>query len=465
MSVSGFSRISILVLLLIATFWSCKEDDNFNEGPFQSKRTAILSFDFNDIRPGQSFEGSINAAESRVNVVVPFGTDLRALVPTIAISEKATISPPSGIANNFTQPATYIVTAEDGTTQAWTVVVEESDEEPRLSLSPPVWNRSPAGSGVPSFFTPDGERGIDFGNGHLYVTSNNDKILILSPADGSQIGSLDMSGVSGGEPKIADIEVSADGSILACNTVEWTSDGGGAPTTFKIYRWEDETSQPTLWLSYTNTQYRMGDTFTVIGDVSGDAVVLTSFGRKFLNPTDRGNLVFKWTVTGGVLNPEPEIIPIQGVPTLTRLGSRPHAQLLRPDSEELYVNANDIDFTRTALDGTFQARIPNGGRQLYDGFTSHFEIFEFAGKRVLVTAFPRSNIESRLIVIDITNGLENVTAEDVILSQNFMQGAGEIANVNASGAVAINPLENNRVEVYVLITNQVLAKFILTTSL
>lgn len=463
MSVSPIYRNLLLVLLLMGCFWSCKEEDDFNEGPFQSKRTAIVSFAFGGIKPGQSFEGTINAAESLVTVVVPFGTDRSALVPTITVSDKATVSPPSEVANDFTEPRTYMVTAEDGTTQEWTVVVEESDEEPRLSLSAPEWNRSPSGSGVPDFFTPDGERGLDYGNGHLYVTSNNDKVLIINPADGSSLGSLDMTGVSGGEPKIADVEVSDDGSILASNTVEWTSDGGGAPTTFKIYRWENESSVPTLWLSYTNTQYRMGDTFSVIGDVSGDAVVLTSFGRKFLNPTDRGNLVFKWTVTGGVLDPEPELIPIEGVPTLTKLGSRPHAQLLSPESEELFVNANDIDFTRTGLDGSFQARIPNTGRQLYDGFTSHFEIIEFAGKRVLITAFPRSNIESRLIVIDITNGLENVTADDVILSQNFMQDAGEIANVNASGAVAVNKVDEGRVEVYVLITNQALAKFSLTT--
>lgn len=457
---------SLFICVLIASgFWSCQKEDDFNEGPFESKRTEILAFEFKELP--LPVEGTINKEEQLVTATVPFDTDRSALVPTIIISDKATISPPSGTPNDFTEPATYIVTAENGTTQEWQVVVEESAEEkqPKLSLSNPVWNLSPSGTGVPAFFTQDGERGLDYGNDHLYITSNNDKILILNPADGSQIGALDMTGVEGGSPKIADVEVSADGSILASNTVEWTSAEGGAETTFKIYRWENESSQPEVFLSYTNTQYRMGDTFSVIGDVSDDAVILTAFGRKFIEPTDRGNIVFKWTVSGGVLNPEPELIQIEGVPTLTKLGSRPHAQLLTPESDNLYVNGNDIDFIRTTLDGTFEARLPNTGRQLYDGFTSHFEIVEFAGKRVLVGVFPRSNIESRLLVIDITKGLENVTAEEVILSQNFMQGGGEIANANASGAVAINKVDNNKVEIYTLITNQALVKFNLTTVL
>ncbi len=457
--------LSFALLLGLGLWTACQDEREFNDGPFQSKRTAILAFAFNDLTP--PIEGSIRAEDSLVTLTVPFGTDLTSLVPTIRVSPRATVAPASGVANNFSDTATYLVTAEDGTLQTWRVVVGESDPEaaPRLQLGAPAWNLSPTGTGVPPFFTADGERGLAYGNGRLYVTSNNDQVLILNPANGAQTGTLDMTGVEGGEPKISDVAVSANGAILACNTVEWTSDGGGAPTTFKIYKWDSETSAPTVWLSYQNTQYRMGDSFSVIGDISGNAVVLTTFGRKFLNPATRGNIVFKWTVTGGVLSPEPELIAVQGLPTLTRFGSRPHAQLLRPDSDSLYVNGNDIDFTLTALDGTFLARIPNTGRQLYDGFTSYFEIFEFAGKRVLAAVFPRSSRESRLLVIDITQGLAQVTPEQVILSQDFMAGSGEIANVNAGGSVAVHRVDDNNVEIYCLITNQALAKFNLTTVL
>lgn len=457
--------LGIALLGSVLVFSGCEEEDDFNEGPFISKRRKILRFDFQQLDP--PVVGEINTKDSTIFLRVPFGTDLTNLVPTIEVSPKATVAPPSGVANDFSFPAIYLVTAENGTVQDWEVTVEVGEPDARkvLKLSNPVWNRSPSGTGVPDFFTTDGERGLAYGNDHLYITNNNDKVLILSPNDGSQLGQLDMTGVDGGGPKISDVAVSKDGQILACNTVEWTSDAGGEPTEFKVYKWADENSPPEVFLSYTNTEYRMGDSFSVIGDVSNDAVILTCFGRKFLNPATRGDLVFLWRVTGGVLSPEPEIIQVDGVPTLSKFGSRPHAQMLSVDSEELYVNGNDIDFTLANLQGEFLTRIPNAGRDLYDGFTSYFDLFEFSEKRVLIGCFPRSNIESRLLVIDITDGLENVEMEDVILSDDFMQNTGEIANINASGAVAYNQVDDNTVEVYCLITNQALAKFTLITEI
>jgi hypothetical protein len=452
-----------LLFLSVLCLLACEKDE-FNEGPFQSKRTAILAFSFQGL--ASPVIATINSKEATITATVAFGTNRAALVPTIKVSPKATIAPLSGLANNFTNEATYVVVAENGTTQDWRIIVNEAAEgvQPKLRLSSPAWNLSPSGTGKPAYFQTDGERGLDFGNNHLYITNNNDKILVLNPEDGTQAGALNMTGIDGGSPKIADVEVSDDGSILACNSVEWTDDGGGPPTTFKIYRWDTESASPAVFLTYTNTQYRMGDTFTVIGDVTTNAVILTCFGRKFLSPQDRGNVIFRWNVVNGIVDAQPQLIPVQGLGTLTKFGSRPHASMLSVSSTEILSDANDIDFTLTQPNGTFISRIPNANPKLYDGFTSHFEVFEFAGKTVLAVAFPRSSIESRLIVIDITKGLANVTPADVILSQNFMQNSSEIANVNASAAIAIDKSNNAQVDVYCLITNQALAKFTLTSS-
>ena len=54
---------------------------------------------------------------------LPHGTDVTALAPTIITSAKATVNPKSGVAQNFTDPKTYTVTAEDGSTQDYTVTV------------------------------------------------------------------------------------------------------------------------------------------------------------------------------------------------------------------------------------------------------------------------------------------------------------------------------------------------------
>ena len=84
--------------------------------------TDILTFDFNGLTP--TVTGTVNATAHTVALTVPFGTDLTTLEPTITLSYGATVSPTSGTANDFTNPATYVVTAEDGTTtQDWTVTV------------------------------------------------------------------------------------------------------------------------------------------------------------------------------------------------------------------------------------------------------------------------------------------------------------------------------------------------------
>ena len=55
---------------------------------------------------------------------MPYGTDVTSLIPTITLSAGATVSPISGLAQDFTGTVNYIVTAQDGTTQrTWAVSV------------------------------------------------------------------------------------------------------------------------------------------------------------------------------------------------------------------------------------------------------------------------------------------------------------------------------------------------------
>ncbi|MBQ1652173.1 MAG: DUF5018 domain-containing protein, partial [Bacteroidales bacterium] len=68
----------------------------------------------------------INSDAASVSSTVSFSTaSLSGLVPTIAVSDYATISPASGAARDFSSPVTYTVTAEDGTTKDWTVTVSK----------------------------------------------------------------------------------------------------------------------------------------------------------------------------------------------------------------------------------------------------------------------------------------------------------------------------------------------------
>ncbi|MBS6195685.1 MAG: DUF5018 domain-containing protein [Clostridiales bacterium] len=72
------------------------------------------------------WEGKIGS-DKKIEVTVPYGTDVKSLTPKIEISEKATCSPAPEKAADFTNPVTYTVTAEDGTTAAYIVTVIIAD--------------------------------------------------------------------------------------------------------------------------------------------------------------------------------------------------------------------------------------------------------------------------------------------------------------------------------------------------
>lgn len=89
---------------------------------------SILSFRFDALDE----DGLIDEVARRISFVLPAETDVTQLVPTIEVSEGATVEPASGVAQDFTNPVTYTVTAQNGTTAAYTVmvIVEGGDVEP-----------------------------------------------------------------------------------------------------------------------------------------------------------------------------------------------------------------------------------------------------------------------------------------------------------------------------------------------
>ena len=91
-----------------------------------SIQKLITSFKLASIKP--QVDGFINNDNYTIYVVVPDGTDLTKLAPTIEVSQNAIISPASGTPQDFTNPVIYTVTDVYGGTQIYTVtIVTESN--------------------------------------------------------------------------------------------------------------------------------------------------------------------------------------------------------------------------------------------------------------------------------------------------------------------------------------------------
>jgi flagellar basal body-associated protein FliL len=65
--------------------------------------------------------GVLDQTKYTIALTVPYGTDVKNLTSSIVISPGATVSPASNVSQDFTSPIIYTVTAQDGSTQDYTV--------------------------------------------------------------------------------------------------------------------------------------------------------------------------------------------------------------------------------------------------------------------------------------------------------------------------------------------------------
>ena len=110
---------------------SCQEDET------QSPGKDILSFTFPEFDP--DVEAEIDQESKTIKLEFPYLTELSNLTPRIEVSPGATIDPPSGEPQDFSDPVLYVVTASDGMQKVYTVISETgpSNENEILSFSFP----------------------------------------------------------------------------------------------------------------------------------------------------------------------------------------------------------------------------------------------------------------------------------------------------------------------------------------
>jgi hypothetical protein len=84
---------------------------------------AITAFSFDGLTP--AVPGIIDEGNHAISVIVPNGTDVTALVPTVAFTGDS-VSPASGVGRDFTEPVTYTVTS-GASSMEYTVTVTVSD--------------------------------------------------------------------------------------------------------------------------------------------------------------------------------------------------------------------------------------------------------------------------------------------------------------------------------------------------
>jgi eukaryotic-like serine/threonine-protein kinase len=125
-------NILFLILFLLVISCSSKVPDAI----LKISKKDIISFSFDNFNP--KIVAKIDSVTNKITAILPVGSDITKQLPTIMISEKATISPNSGTIQDFTQLVKYTVTAEDGSTKFYEVkivAVPKSSKKDIISFS------------------------------------------------------------------------------------------------------------------------------------------------------------------------------------------------------------------------------------------------------------------------------------------------------------------------------------------
>ncbi len=119
------TRIAGIFFLSLIALYSCKKDEPKPDTPV----TPIVSTGkqivaFNIVSPAAA--GVIDTVNRVITISIPGAPDVTNLTTSITLASGHTISPASGVAQDFTDPVVYTVTRPDNTTTTWTVKVETS---------------------------------------------------------------------------------------------------------------------------------------------------------------------------------------------------------------------------------------------------------------------------------------------------------------------------------------------------
>lgn len=281
----------------------------------------------------------------------------------------------------------------------------------------------------------------------LYVLSSSawnttPSITVVDPATGATTGSVNLTGITGGESILAGIDV-LDGKLIAAN-------GARTQDTFKVYRWSADNAEPTVILSDdTHGSIYAGEMISVTGNWTSGAIY-----------TSNGSKVLRYDIANNVVASTPAVITLtkDGAPysvgdqkaktqvavnpdgTFWVTGKDKHPTLFSADGQ--YINEMESSHVGGSVHGT-SGRVFQYGTRTLGAFTTYTQ--------------PDSQTLSggAMALVDLTDN-----SAPAHMSLQPQQGLGTERNTEFQTSVAHAITDTNKkLELYVAVPKQGVAKY------
>lgn len=308
------------------------------------------------------------------------------------------------------------------------------------------------------------ERGMAYNpaSGNLLVVSRNapngGNIRILNGTTGADIGSLDQTGVSGGNFSMNMIGVADDGAIYLSNlSTNLTS------SAYKIYRWESEQAVPTVVYNSTGSDVlagaRLGDSFDVFGSGANTQMVA---GYGVAAAIAGTNGFVKFATTDGLSFTSSNVAIAPAVdPLVTPASGEFQYGITFKDSDTIIGKSRANPATVVDVSGTTGTVVDQQGT---DGIS--MRLLDFAvvdGKPLLATleaSGGTSPSKPRVMIYDMSNPALPLAERKIAEASALPAALGP--NANASGQIKFGAINGKTATLYAMSTNNGIQAFTLS---
>lgn len=292
----------------------------------------------------------------------------------------------------------------------------------------------------------------------LLVNNRNDRIFIINPETGQEIGQVNTTGIGPESFKYNKIRVAEDGAIYAISLALVAGN-------CKVYRWSSLGAEPVECASFPVTE-RCGDAFAVSG--SGANTIIYAAGAA--NPDGVANgkhNIYMLNTSNGTSFSLESVIEVTTLPPpgLGQWANRAIDPVSNSLTSDLWINGGGMPARRITVGSKTDGKRPGTlAFAIEDGVGNGQASIGYGGTRLLTTESGRkllvlgggnnNNAGTRMKAIDVTDetsvftyGLDSLHKTDKPSSDAY------VANNNGTGDVSFKKEENGEYTIFWLSTN------------